>query len=89
LSEQNQAMRKHHDTSASSLIRRLPRAMARFMKILFARSGWGADIEFTCDHDGRPFRAYVRGTKSKPKPSAENIERALRRAQAKWDAANR
>jgi hypothetical protein len=46
-------------------------------------------IEFTCDADGRPFRAYVRGPRTMRKPSATRIEDALAKAQAKWDSANR
>jgi hypothetical protein len=46
-------------------------------------------IEFTCDVDGRPFRAYVRGPRSMRKPSADVVEDALEKAQAKWDSANR
>jgi hypothetical protein len=74
--------------SKSKSIWRLGNAVAKFARILWLRSTLGSKIEFTCDIDGRPFRAYVRGPRSRPKPSAETIDRALEMAQARWDAAN-
>ncbi len=63
--------------------------LAAFVRILWLRRTKGSKVEFTCDYEGRPFRAYVRGPRSKPKPSTAAIERELKKAQAKWDAANR
>jgi hypothetical protein len=65
------------------------RGFAAFVRILWQRTTFGSKVDFTCDIDGRPFRAYVRGPRSKPKPSTAAIERELKKAQAKWDAANR
>lgn len=64
------------------------RGLIAFIRVLWLRTTLGSRVEFTCDYDGRPFRAYVRGPRSRPKPSPAVIERELEKAQAKWDAAN-
>jgi hypothetical protein len=69
------------------ITRAVAAAVAAFMKS--ANRPSNSKIEFTCDFDGRPFRAFVRGPQSIRKPSAETIEDALIKAQAKWDSANR
>jgi hypothetical protein len=74
--------------SRSKSIWRFGNAVANFARILWLRSSLGSKIEFTCDIDGRPFRAYVRGPRSRPKPSAETIDRALEKVQTKWDSVN-
>lgn len=72
----------------SNGISRLGHALCEFARILWLRSTQGSKIEFTCDIDGRPFRAYVRGPRSRPKPSTATIDRALEKEQARWDAMN-
>lgn len=74
--------------SKSNSIWRLRNALASFARIVWLRSTLGSKIEFTCDIDGRPFRAYVRGPRSRPKPSAEIIDQALEKEQARWDTLN-
>jgi hypothetical protein len=80
--------RKNKDSLPVTL-RAVARGLAAFIRILWLRTTFGSKVEFTCDCDGRPFRAYVRGPRSKPKPSTATVERELEKAQAKWDAANR
>jgi hypothetical protein len=74
--------------SKSNGILRFGNELVSFVRILWLRSTPGSQIEFTRDIDGRPFRAYVRGPRSRPKPSATSIDRTLERAQARWDALN-
>jgi hypothetical protein len=74
--------------SKSNSILRFGNGLVSFVRILWLRSTLGRKIEFTRDIGGRPFRAYVRGPRSRPKPSAMSIDRALERAQARWDALN-
>jgi hypothetical protein len=74
-------------TLLARIIKAVSAAVAAFWKS--ANRPSNSKIEFTCDYDGRPFRAYVRGPRSTRKPSAGVINNAFERAQAKWDSANR
>ena len=80
-------MRKRKTNLLVRIVKAVPVAVAAFWKS--ANRPSNSKIEFTCDYDGRPFRAFVRGPRSTRKPSTDVIDNALERAQAKWDSANR